>query len=303
MCDSGNCRLGENPASGVGGSNTGGNGGSSGGGGAPEGGSAGAPSEDCCLDAAVEWKWVNGLSAEPEYVHTLNSCGDYTRRLAGVTTVSCSNTLPACGGPLALDADALNAAIKHEDVQAARGAAPVSYGPIVEDGPVLDMIMDGSAYQIMVRPCLFPDDPCDVPAGILQLVELLDSIALQQLTIGDCQQDPICGMPLGEEPCEAAIQRVRFNAETHSCEEFVYGGCAEGENNFATLSECQVRCGNDPCSAGHAPLADDTCFVLAEGRCMANETQACICACDAAGNDPDSCTVIESLQPEAGCNP
>eukprot|EP00051_Salpingoeca_urceolata_P017573 m.241086 g.241086 ORF g.241086 m.241086 type:complete len:2387 (+) comp18994_c0_seq2:73-7233(+) len=59
--------------------------------------------------------------------------------------------------------------------------------------------------------------------------------------------EPVCALPLVVGPCDAAIPRWHYNAETDRCEEFVYGGCGGNENNFATLEACEQRCDTGAC--------------------------------------------------------
>ena len=49
-------------------------------------------------------------------------------------------------------------------------------------------------------------------------------------------------MPLDPGPCQESSSRYYFNVKTGVCEEFMYGGCAGNENNFATIDECKRLC-------------------------------------------------------------
>ncbi|XP_071826356.1 uncharacterized protein [Apostichopus japonicus] len=63
----------------------------------------------------------------------------------------------------------------------------------------------------------------------------------------------VCSQPEDVGPCAASQPRFIFNSATSSCDQFFYGGCLGGGNNFQSLTECQVECGvtppeGDPCS-------------------------------------------------------
>lgn len=48
-----------------------------------------------------------------------------------------------------------------------------------------------------------------------------------------------------EEPeisCLAYIPRWRYDPETRTCENFVYGGCGGNANNFETIEACEGKC-------------------------------------------------------------
>ena len=49
-------------------------------------------------------------------------------------------------------------------------------------------------------------------------------------------------MPLDPGPCQESSSRYYFNVKAGVCEEFMYGGCAGNENNFATIDECKRLC-------------------------------------------------------------
>ena len=42
--------------------------------------------------------------------------------------------------------------------------------------------------------------------------------------------------------CRAAMKRFYFNAQTQSCESFIYGGCGGNGNNYMSESECMLNC-------------------------------------------------------------
>lgn len=51
-----------------------------------------------------------------------------------------------------------------------------------------------------------------------------------------------CHQPKETGRCFALFYRYAFNLDTHSCEEFVYGGCAGNSNNFESLELCEHVC-------------------------------------------------------------
>lgn len=42
--------------------------------------------------------------------------------------------------------------------------------------------------------------------------------------------------------CNAMMTRYFYNTQTRFCEQFVYGGCEENENNFEKLEDCIKTC-------------------------------------------------------------
>ena len=57
------------------------------------------------------------------------------------------------------------------------------------------------------------------------------------LLIADvCELEPETG------PCLAYKPRYFYNATSHECERFVYGGCRGNGNRFRTKSRCQNTC-------------------------------------------------------------
>ncbi len=63
----------------------------------------------------------------------------------------------------------------------------------------------------------------------------------------------LCGLPFETGLCDAAFLRWYFNAETHRCEPFTWGGCGGNENNFESPDLCREACG------GGTPCADIEC--------------------------------------------
>jgi hypothetical protein len=59
----------------------------------------------------------------------------------------------------------------------------------------------------------------------------------------------ICSLPAEGGECDGAFPRFFHNAQTGSCESFVYGGCGGNENNFETFEACEAACGSKPLDA------------------------------------------------------
>ncbi|RWS25170.1 tissue factor pathway inhibitor 2-like isoform X4 [Leptotrombidium deliense] len=52
----------------------------------------------------------------------------------------------------------------------------------------------------------------------------------------------LCNQPKVTGPCRGYFKRFWHNNDTRKCEEFVYGGCEQNENNFEMAEECVKRC-------------------------------------------------------------
>jgi hypothetical protein len=51
-----------------------------------------------------------------------------------------------------------------------------------------------------------------------------------------------CTLPKEVGKCRARFSRFYYNAETKSCEKFIYGGCTGNSNNFFTKQACENKC-------------------------------------------------------------
>ncbi|XP_041459073.1 uncharacterized protein LOC121410825 [Lytechinus variegatus] len=54
----------------------------------------------------------------------------------------------------------------------------------------------------------------------------------------------ICSLPVDPNNCGESLPRWRYDTETSSCVEFIYTGCPDNKNNFATEDDCQSICGD-----------------------------------------------------------
>lgn len=52
-------------------------------------------------------------------------------------------------------------------------------------------------------------------------------------------------------PCRGSFPRWHYNAASSKCEEFIYGGCKENNNNYLSEQECLNACQN---TTGNAHL-------------------------------------------------
>lgn len=66
-------------------------------------------------------------------------------------------------------------------------------------------------------------------------------VTQQQLVDDDKAQDP-CLLPKAPGNCRAHVPSFFFNAESASCESFVYTGCKGNDNRFATQDACADKC-------------------------------------------------------------
>ena len=55
-------------------------------------------------------------------------------------------------------------------------------------------------------------------------------------TVQPCLQNPEIG------PCKASIEQYYFNAQSRSCQTFLWGGCAGNQNRFNSRDECERAC-------------------------------------------------------------
>ncbi|XP_021340999.1 papilin-like isoform X4 [Mizuhopecten yessoensis] len=59
-----------------------------------------------------------------------------------------------------------------------------------------------------------------------------------------CSREHVCGSGESNSPiqCNAYIRRYRYDRESATCQEFIYGGCGGNSNNFATQEACLRKC-------------------------------------------------------------
>lgn len=81
----------------------------------------------------------------------------------------------------------------------------------------------------------------------------------------------ICIQKIVNGPCLAYEKRYAFNIMSGECEQFIYGGCEENENNFKTLDECKKVCHYD-CTL---PKEAGPCDASIPRYYYNNETRTC----------------------------
>ncbi|XP_033735426.1 papilin-like isoform X3 [Pecten maximus] len=59
-----------------------------------------------------------------------------------------------------------------------------------------------------------------------------------------CSRAHVCGSGESNSPiqCNAYIRRYRYDRQSATCQEFIYGGCGGNSNNFASQEACQRKC-------------------------------------------------------------
>ncbi|XP_061398213.1 thrombin inhibitor hemalin-like [Musca vetustissima] len=56
------------------------------------------------------------------------------------------------------------------------------------------------------------------------------------------EKDPKCLLPMEPGPCRMRLERYYYNAETDSCETFIFGGCRGNANAFGFKETCEAAC-------------------------------------------------------------
>lgn len=201
----------------------------------------------CCVGATIEWASIGGdRLGPPPPPSRIDGCDQFSGAFPADSQGTCSSRLPSCGGDAQVDAETIRAAIAHPDVQSALAGAPRVFG--IDDRPV-----DGSIFEIVIddqsvlvgRPCEGEPQCEPIPAGVQNLVDVLRATTAQQATAEMCSDD-LCSLPPVSGNCDAAFPRFYFDADTGTCQQFIYGGCEGNENNFQSHSECYAACGGEP---------------------------------------------------------
>ncbi|KAI3364693.1 hypothetical protein L3Q82_011471, partial [Scortum barcoo] len=87
-----------------------------------------------------------------------------------------------------------------------------------------------------------------------------------------------CLAPVKVGPCRAAFPRWRYNAVTGGCQQFVYGGCKQNNNNFLSEHECLSACRGVTATAersGALP-AGEVCGVVCRPDQMICSNSCCL---------------------------
>ncbi len=61
---------------------------------------------------------------------------------------------------------------------------------------------------------------------------------------GPAGEGEVCSLPPDPGPCDGVCPRWFLNAETGTCEMFIWGCCEGNANNFESLEECEAACGD-----------------------------------------------------------
>jgi hypothetical protein len=226
----------------------------------------------------------------------------------------CWAQLPDCGDPARVDAADLSEALAHPDVARALSEGDVFFGwtGLVLDFHGSSINVGGSHIEIgfdcVELPQGSPPPDCrPIPPGVAALRVLLQTLEIQQSTLGSCGADAECYAPISNVPsCSALIPRFAYDLSLSTCVELPEGAGCSSSNVFGSLEGCQAACSTDPCAFG-VPFGEagppEACPVQAQGHCFPNDIQACLCACRASGAPLEGCGIDESYPAVASCSP
>jgi len=82
-------------------------------------------------------------------------------------------------------------------------------------------------------------DQSELPSKSELVVEKLEDGQVP-IDVNDVPEQ--CHQPKETGRCFALFYRYAYNLDTHTCEEFIYGGCAGNSNNFDTKEQCEQIC-------------------------------------------------------------
>ncbi|KAM6968547.1 kunitz-type protease inhibitor 1a [Tautogolabrus adspersus] len=107
-----------------------------------------------------------------------------------------------------------------------------------------------------------------------------DSTKVTVLVLTPEQSDHHCMAPMKIGPCRGSFPRWHYNAASHKCEDFTFGGCKENLNNYLSKEECTNACTGQAARSGRVlPVPDsqgEKCgapctteeFTCANGCCL-----------------------------------
>ncbi|XP_067274668.1 kunitz-type protease inhibitor 1b [Pseudorasbora parva] len=107
-----------------------------------------------------------------------------------------------------------------------------------------------------------------------------DSAQVTVLVLTPEQSERHCLTPKKEGPCRGSFPRWHYNAASNKCEEFVFGGCKENNNNYVSKQDCLKACKNTTVIPGGASrkVSTDECsscgedsFKCSNGCCVKKE--------------------------------
>ncbi|XP_054712860.1 protein AMBP-like isoform X2 [Uloborus diversus] len=105
---------------------------------------------------------------------------------------------------------------------------------------------------------------------------VVDDLGFQ---IDDFPAPDFCYQPMDSGSCRGSVQRYFYDPKQKECKAFYYGGCGGNENNFLSLSECQIKCSS---SSTREPI----CASVAKcglhcSPCCAEDRNGCVqCNCE-----------------------
>ncbi|HEX6274044.1 MAG TPA: BPTI/Kunitz domain-containing protein [Polyangiaceae bacterium] len=91
----------------------------------------------------------------------------------------------------------------------------------------------------------------------------------------------VCSLPLVTGDCNAYFESFGFSATDGHCVPFVYGGCGGNDNRFASLAECEERCGGSLSTCPpELPVSTTDEFVMCgnRGQVCTYDFGNCLCA-------------------------
>uniref|UniRef100_A0A8C1LMX4 Serine peptidase inhibitor, Kunitz type 1 b n=1 Tax=Cyprinus carpio TaxID=7962 RepID=A0A8C1LMX4_CYPCA len=129
-----------------------------------------------------------------------------------------------------------------------------------------------------------------------------DSAEVTVLVLTSEQSERHCLAPKKVGPCRGSFPRWHYNAASSKCEEFIYGGCKENNNNYLSEQECLNACKNTTVIPGDIrKLAKEVCtlcgedkFKCSNGCCVKKELE-----CDnqkqcTDGSDEENCEQLNN---------
>ncbi len=107
--------------------------------------------------------------------------------------------------------------------------------------------------------------------GLNRLGDPPEAEAREVASAGPEGEADVCSLPPDPGPCDGVCPRWFLNAETGTCEMFIWGCCEGNANNFESLEECEAACGDscppDITGDGTVGVEDLLALLAAWGGC------------------------------------